>query len=234
MKFATDPAKLHAALAHAHRAAAPPTAYRPALSCLLLELSGDDLKIVGSDSDRRMTVRVAVKGKRDGLALIPSRLLCALVASMPDSEMLFDAPPDASQATLKCGNVVHQPRLHPAGAYPDPSDMDDAEGPVTVAATDLAAALKQVVVAASRDESRPILTGILIDGSADPPVVVATDSYRLARRRFDGAVWCKPGRRPLIPAKAAADVLRMCCGRWTRTTTPRPSRFGSPARRSGS
>jgi len=80
---------------------------------------------------------------------------------------------------------------------------------MTLNAATLGAALRQVVRAASTDDSRPILTGVLMAANEDGMILVATDSYRLAVRKLPGASVLSTGQRVIIPSRAFSELQRL-------------------------
>ena len=81
-----------------------------------------------------------------------------------------------------------------------------------VDATAFAEALRQVVPGASRDDARPILTGVLLTASGNGLRLVATDSYRLALRDLQGVSMLSEGQRVLVAAKGLGEVQRSLVG----------------------
>ena len=84
--------------------------------------------------------------------------------------------------------------------------------PVTLAGAELAAALTQVVRAASSDDARPILTGVLLAAEAGGLRLVATDSYRLAIRDLPGTTVLSEGQHVLVPSRALQELARVLTG----------------------
>jgi DNA polymerase-3 subunit beta len=80
---------------------------------------------------------------------------------------------------------------------------------VTIDAATFAAALRQVVTAASSDDSRPILTGVLLAAEGDGLRLVATDSYRLSVRDLAGTSVLEEGQSVLVPSRALQEVIRL-------------------------
>jgi DNA polymerase-3 subunit beta len=88
--------------------------------------------------------------------------------------------------------------------------LPEAEGqPVTVAAGPLSEGLRQVVPAASRDDARPILTGVLVASTGQGVRLVATDSYRLAVRDLPGVTLLPEGQKVLVGAKGLGELQRL-------------------------
>jgi DNA polymerase-3 subunit beta len=84
-----------------------------------------------------------------------------------------------------------------------------ADDAVTISAKDFATALHQVVPAASADDARPILTGVLLAAEEGGLRLVATDSYRLAVRDIPGASILSEGQSVLVPSRALRELERL-------------------------
>src|SRR5206468_7274061 len=98
-------------------------------------------------------------------------------------------------------------RTHPAGDFPRlPPISGEA---VKLPATGLTEALRQVVRAASSEDSRPILTGVLMAAEQGGLRLVATDSYRLAVRDLPGIGVLREGQRVLVPSRALSELQRL-------------------------
>ena len=111
------------------------------------------------------------------------------------------------EAVITAGRFTTSLRLKPAEDYPRLAP-NDGQG-VRVDAAAFAAALRQVVRAASKDDLRPILTGVLLTAHAGGLRLVATDSYRLAVRDLKGVSMLEEGQRVLVAAKGLAEVQRL-------------------------
>ena len=111
------------------------------------------------------------------------------------------------EAHIRAGRFESSIRLLPADEFPRLAmPADDA---VTLAANDFASALHQVVPAASADDARPILTGVLLAAEAGGLRLVATDSYRLAVRDLPGASVMGEGQSVLVPSRALKELERL-------------------------
>ena len=208
MEFRAEQDTLAGVLTIAQRATAGTSSSRLALTGLHLTVEGNTLTAVGTDLDRRLTVEAEVQGITDGQALIPARLLCDVVKALPDGAIEVSVGEDS--ALVRAGAAEFSLRVQNVEDFPQSQEPDDLESPVTIPSADLTEALEQVVMVASSDDSRPILTGILLEGVDQDGqlLLVSTDSYRLARRVFDGADLGED-KKVLLPAKAADDLLRL-------------------------
>jgi len=208
MKFRAERDTLLDALGTAARAAATRGGALPALSGVRMEVSGDILKLAGSDLDLTVQVEVTVSGLVDGVCVIPARLAADIVRAVEPSAVLVEA--EGSEAVISAGRSQFTVRLLPAEEFlrlPEPA----AEA-VTLDAATFSAALIQVVRAASRDDARPILTGVLLAAEAGGLRLVATDSYRLALRDLPGTSLLAEGKQVLVPARALGELTRVLGG----------------------
>ena len=205
MKFRAERDSLVEALGTAARAAATRGGALPALSGVRMEVVGDTLKLAGSDLDLTVQVEATVNGVADGVCVIPARLAADIVRAVEPSAVLVSA--EGSEAVISAGRSQFTVRLLPAEEFlrlPEPA----AEA-VTLDAATFSAALTQVVRAASRDDARPILTGVLLAAEAGGLRLVATDSYRLAMRDLPGTSLLAEGKQVLVPARALGELTRV-------------------------
>ena len=208
MKFRCERDVLVEALGTATRAVASRGGALPVLSGVKAELDGDRLSLTGSDLDLTIQVGVTVAGQRDGVAVLPARLTADIVRSLAAGAVHVDAEGD--EARISSGRSEFSVRLLPAEDFPRLPETPGDE--VTLEAEAFAEALKQVVRAASHDDARPILTGVLMAAEGDGLRLVATDSYRLAVRDLRGTTVLREGQTVLVPSKALGELTRVLAG----------------------
>ena len=114
---------------------------------------------------------------------------------------------EGDDARISAGPARAGVRLLPADEFPRVSEPEGTT--VTVDAEPLAQALRQVIPAASRDDARPILTGVLLAATATGMRLVATDSYRLAVRDLEGVGMLTEGQKVLVGARGLNEVQRV-------------------------
>ncbi len=205
MKFRCERDPLVEALNAASRAVTTRGSSLPVLSGLRLELHGDQLQVTGSDLDLTISVRAAVSGDGDGTAVVPAKLLSDIVRALPPGAVTVEI--DDDEARIGSGRSQFAVRTIPAHEYPQLPEP--AESSVSLDAVAFADALRQVVSAASNDESRPILTGVLMAAEGDGLRLVATDSYRLAVRDLPGTSVLAEGQQVLVPSTALKELSRL-------------------------
>jgi DNA polymerase-3 subunit beta len=177
----------------------------PVLSGVRLELDGDTLQATGSDLDLTITIGATVDGQRDGVVVLPSKLATEIVRVLEPGAVTIDVSGD--EASITAGRSQFSVRTIPAAEFPRVTEPP-GDG-VTLDAKALAEALRQVVSAASSDESRPILTGVLLAAEDGGLRLVATDSYRLAVRDLPGTSFLAEGQSVLVPSTALKELNRV-------------------------
>lgn len=205
MKFRCERDVLVEAISTAGRAAAGRGGALPVLGGVRLSISGDSLEITGTDLDLTITVQTTVGGGTDGVVVAPGRLITDIVRALEPGAVNLEA--DDDELRIASGRSHFTVRTHPAGDFPHlPVPSGEV---VTLAVQGLAEALRQVTRAASGEDSRPILTGVLMSAEADGLRLVATDSYRLAVRDMKGVGVLAEGQKVLVPSRALNELQRL-------------------------
>jgi DNA polymerase III subunit beta len=178
----------------------------PILSGLLLEADSGGLTLSCFDYEVSARIRVDAEVTEPGTALVPGRLLAEITRSLPSAEVEFDYEKD--DVTLTCGPASFTLVTLPVKEYPRLPELPRLAGTVDGGA--LATAIGQVVPAASRDDTLPVITGVNVEIDGEVVKLVATDRYRLAVREL-GWSPAQPDVRGtlLVPAKTLADAARM-------------------------
>ena len=206
MKFRCERDSLLDALATAGRAVAGRGGALPVLSGIRLDVAGDRLRLAGTDLDLTIQVETGVVGTGDGVVVAPGRLVTDIVRALEPGAVVVEADDD-DELRISAGRSQFAVRTHAAADFPRlPVPSGDA---VTLPAAGLADALRQVVRAASSEDSRPILTGVLMAAEAGGLRLVATDSYRLAVRDLPGLGVLKEGQKVLVPSRALSELQRL-------------------------
>lgn len=215
MKFRCERDALSEALATAGRAVSSRGGSLPVLAGLRLELQGDALSITGSDLDLTINVQLDVAGTDDGVIVIPSKLVSDVVRSLSSGAVELEV--QDSDAHISGGRSDFTLRTIPAEEFPKVTPVD-GDG-VTLEVGEFALALKQVVSAASTDDSRPILTGVLMTTEGAGLRLVATDSYRLSVRDLPGTSILDDDQEVLVPSRALGELSRVLGDKETVTIT---------------
>jgi DNA polymerase-3 subunit beta len=187
-------------LARANRAVGTRTAL-PVLQGLLCEVSGTTLRVTGTDLDITVRTSAEVEVMEEGRAVIPGRLLSEAVRKMPAGSVTVGT----TENDIEIQGNGPRFTLRPLSLDDFPLHEEVVADGVEVDGEELAEAINQVTIAASGDGARPILTGVLFEGSDTGLRMVATDSYRLARRDLVGV-----GLQgmALVPARGLRELPR--------------------------
>jgi DNA polymerase-3 subunit beta len=168
--------------------------------------SADGLTLTTTDLEVSARLTIDVQVTEDGVALVPARLLADTVKSLSDAPVEFEA--DQAQARLRCAAYEGALRLLPAEDFP--SLQPPAGTRIVAHAGAFAEAIGQVARAASKDEARPVLTGVLLEISHEGVTLVSTDSYRLAVR--DLVATAANEARAIVPERALSEAGRAAQG----------------------
>jgi DNA polymerase-3 subunit beta len=168
-----------------------------------LELAATDMEL-----SLRATVDADVSG--EGTVVVPGRLLLDIARALPEADVSLEHVPEESVLVITSGSATYRIHTYAAEDFPHLPDLESA--PLQqVDAEVLLGTVNRVGRSASRDESRPVLTGIFVSFDAGKLVMAATDSYRLAVKETPA-----PGPLPeleaIIPARALQELSRIASG----------------------
>lgn len=203
MKFRIDRDALADAVAWTARSlpARPPV---PVLAGMHLE-AGDRLKLSAFDYEVSAQVSADIDVEEPGTALVSGRLLSEICRSLPPHPV--ELTTDGAKVMLSCGSAKFTLMTMPVEDYPSLPAMPPPAG--SVGSDEFAAAVSQVAIAAGRDDTIPMLTGVRVEIEGETVTLASTDRYRLAVRELH---W-KPERPDfsavaLVPAKTLADTAK--------------------------
>ena len=181
----------------------------PILAGLRIAASGNQVLLSSFDYETSAKVAVTADVHDEGVALVSGRLLADIARSLPAKPV--DLVADNSKMEITCGSARFTLQLLPVGEYPDLPEMPVSTG--TITPETFAQAVSQVIIAASRDDTLPILTGVRMEIEDDLITLLATDRYRLALREV---AWkpSTPGisTSALVKAKTLNEVAKTLGG----------------------
>ena len=205
MKFRCERDSLVEVLATAGRAVGTRSSAQMVLSGVRIEASGNHLSVIGTDLDLTVHVSTEAIGITDGVCVAPAKLLADIVRSLEPGAVTIES--EGEKIEIGAARSRFSLRTFPVADFPSLPEPPD---PATfLPAGGLASALRQVVRAASGDDARPLLTGVLIAPEGTGVRLVATDSYRLALRDIEGSDAFVGTSQILVPARALAELQRL-------------------------
>jgi DNA polymerase-3 subunit beta len=176
-----------------------------ALGGVRIEASGNHLAVVGTDLDLTVHVSTEAIGITDGVCVAPAKLLADIVRSLEPGAVTIEA--EGEKVEIGAARSRFSLRTFPVDDFPS---LPEPPAPATfLPAASLAGALRQVVRAASSDDARPLLTGVLLAAEGNGVRLVATDSYRLAMRDIEGSDALVESSQILVPARALSELQRL-------------------------
>lgn len=167
-----------------------------------LAVEGDKLRLSSTDLDVGIATTLAVAGGTDGVVVVPARRFADMAKALREGAAAVEA--EGAALTLRCG--ASRGSLPVMRADDFPALPEPLEGEMVDAGA-LRAALAKVAPAASKDQTRPILTGVLFEPAEGGLTLVATDSYRLHITRLSCG-W-HDSDPALVPALALRELLRL-------------------------
>jgi DNA polymerase-3 subunit beta len=175
----------------------------PVLANVLIKTSGGRLSIAATNLDIAITHYIGAKVAEEGAITVPARLMQDFVSSLPTG--VIDLKLDDYK--LNIATDQYQSVINGVSAEEFPVMPAITKGKTwTVPAADLKKSLQQIVIAASTDEARPVLTGVYVHTDSGKLYMAATDSYRLAEKELAGS---KEEVNLLVPVTAMQDLLRI-------------------------
>ena len=207
MKLSISRDSLQAGLALAGRAVSV-RGTLPSLGGILLRAEGSSLTLRATDMELGLTLTLDdASVESEGAVLLPGRLLGDVVRSLPQGDVSLALRPEQRDVELTAGGARFHLRTLPVEDFPR---LPEAEGEsVKLPAAPLAETIERVARAASRDEVRPILTGVLVYTEEATLTMVATDSYRLSVKHTELEQPITERLEANVPARALRELARI-------------------------
>ena len=177
------------------------------LGGILLSAEAGRLMLAATDMELSLRASLDAEVEGEGAVVVPGRLLVELTRLLPDSDVSIEQRADEGVIHIRSGSFESRLNTYTAEDFPRLPDVESLERHA-VDRDALLETIARVSRSASRDESRPVLTGILVRFEPGKLVMAATDSYRLSVKEtpIDGAV---PELEAIVPARALGELARI-------------------------
>lgn len=176
------------------------------LAGVLLRGEGGVLELAATDMELSLRTTLPADVEGEGAIVIPGRLLTDLVRLLPDAKVTIEHRAEEGVARLASGTYSSQLNIYAAEDFPRLPELDLPLQ--AVEASSLLDTVERVSRSASRDESRPVLTGIQVRFEGEKLTMAATDSYRLSVKETPLAS-AGPELEAIVPARALAELVRI-------------------------
>src|SRR5918997_3411338 len=182
------------------------------LGGILLEATGEAMRLSATDMEISVQTSSSAEVEEEGRVVIPARIFNDIVRALPEGE--FSLEHDGSEGTVRlvAGENEYRIRAYAADDFPQLPGFE-AKDAFKMSGELLVETVEKVSRSYSRDETRPVLTGILISFEDSRVKMVTTDSYRLSIKETELATPPFEGsREAIIPARAMTEVSRIFSG----------------------
>ena len=176
MKFSINQSELNSVLGVVSKGAATRSTL-PILSGLLLKAYNNTLILEATDMDQSISCSSPALVEEEGETVVPAKLLTDVVKSLPDAAIHFNYSNDS--ATIICDTSSFSLKTLDANDFPGFPEIEEVSS-ISLPFKTFSSMIKRIARVVSRDDSRPILSGVLIEVDNNQLKMVATDSYRLA------------------------------------------------------
>src|SRR6266516_4850678 len=176
------------------------------LAGILLDATDGKLSLAATDMELSLRTTVEAKIESEGSVVVPGRLLLDIARLLPETEVSLEHRLEEATVEVRCGSASYRLHTYNAEDFPRLPDMQVDLNEVD--RSTLLETVARVSRSASRDESRPVLTGVLVHFEPGKLVMAATDSYRLSVKEtsLEGAV---PELEAIVPARALGELARI-------------------------
>jgi DNA polymerase III subunit beta len=177
------------------------------LSGILLEAQGNELRLAATDMELSLRANVPAQIDGDGAIVLPGKTLVDIARLLPADEVAIEHKPAESVVHVTSGSASYTLHTYNPEDFPRLPELDAVQT-FSVDREPLLETIQRVARAASRDESRPVLTGVLVSFTGGKLVMAATDSYRLAVKEteLDGSA---PELEAIVPSRALQELARI-------------------------
>ena len=174
---------------------------------VLLRAESGRLHLAATDMELSLRASVEAEVDGEGAVVVPGRLLVELTRLLPADSVELEHRAEEGVVRLECGPASYRLNAYSVEDFPRLPEVDLVQT-FSVDRAALLDTVSRVSRSASRDESRPVLTGILVRFEAGKLVMAATDSYRLSVKETALAVDA-PELEAIVPARALAELGRI-------------------------
>ena len=188
--------------------AVSPRSTLPVLANMLIATDEGRLRLSATNLEMGITCWVAARIEQEGSTTVPARTFADLVNTLPGDQVALDLDTSSQTLNVRSGTSTNDIKGIDAQEFP-PLPVPDMEGAVQLNVVDFKEMIHQVAFAASTDEARPVLMGVLVIVEGDQITMAAADGFRLSVR---SASLSEPASEPvniIVPARALSELARI-------------------------
>ncbi len=188
--------------------AVSPRSTLPVLANILIASDEGRLRLSATNLEMGITCWIPARIDEEGSTTVPARTFSDLVTTLPADQVLLKLDPSTQTLNVRGGTSTNDIKCIDAQEFP-PMPVPDFDGAVQINVGDFREMIHQVAFAASSDEARPVLMGVLVQVEKDKLTMAAADGFRLSVRK---AVLSTPSLAPvsaIVPAQALKELARV-------------------------
>ncbi|MFZ5649120.1 MAG: DNA polymerase III subunit beta [Bacillota bacterium] len=207
MKFLISKEKLHYAIQNVQRAISPRSPL-PILTGILFNCDGEMLRLSATDMELSINCSVPATVIESGSLVIPARYISEFAKKLPDIPIEFETIGGGNLATIRYGHSEFNINGYSSSDFPS-FQIPEGEFSFTIKSEEFINVIKKVIFALSNDDARPVFTGVLLEIDGMNVTMVATDTFRLAMKKF--SIETPPGDiiNVIVPGKTLNETVRV-------------------------
>ena len=188
--------------------AVSPRSTLPVLANVLMATDEGRLRLSATNLELGITCWIGAKIEEDGSTTVPARTFTDLVSTLSDRQVDMSLTVRTQTLNVRCGASNTDLKCIDAQEFP-PMPVSDLSQGLQIKVSELKEMIQQVVFAASTDDARPILTGVLVTVKGNKITLAAADGFRLSVRKADLASTAGQAISAVIPARALSELARI-------------------------
>jgi DNA polymerase III subunit beta len=188
--------------------AVSPRSTLPVLANVLIATDEGRLRLSATNLEMGITCWIGAKIEEEGSTTVPARTFADLVSTMPDPQVSLTLNSQTQTLNVRSGSSTNDIKGIDAQEFP-PLPLPDFDDSILINMTDFKEMIHQVAFAASTDEARPVLMGVLVVVDGDKVTMAAADGFRLSVRSATLSAAASASVSAIIPARALSELARI-------------------------
>ncbi len=188
--------------------AVSPRSTLPVLSNILIASDEGRLRLSATNLELGITCWIPARIEQEGSTTVPARTFNDLVNTLPSDQVQLALDAKTQSLNVHCGTSNNDIKCIDAQEFP-PLPVPDMEGAIQLNVADFKEMIQQVAFAASSDEARPVLMGVLVTVEKDKITMAAADGFRLSLRKAALSSAAQQSVAAIIPARALTELARV-------------------------
>lgn len=188
--------------------AVSPRSTLPVLGNILIATDEGRLRLSATNLEMGITCWIGAKIEEEGSTTVPARTFSDLVNTLPGDQVALMLDLSTQVLNVRGGTSTNDIKCIDAQEFP-PLPVPDMEGAIQLNVVDFKEMIQQVAFAASVDEARPVLMGVLVKVDGDQVTMAAADGFRLSVRKAALSSQAAHAVNAIIPARALAELGRI-------------------------